>query len=76
MKSVQQWYYYPVPMPIDEEGNGPCYYRDMYKMMYEVWDRLHNTYGSFEYLPDAIDLAIKLNKEYWEKNIKSEEQSI
>ncbi len=59
---VHKWYYYPIPMPVSASGMGPATIGDdATSMTYEVWDQVFNTHGSFEFLVDAINHAIKLN---------------
>lgn len=59
--TVRSWYYYPIMMPVDSNGNGPCDVKDAIEITFEVWDRLLNTHGTFNNLPDAIDYAMTLN---------------
>ena len=55
------WFYFPVPMPVNSCGHGPASIEEATSMTYEVWDMWYNAYASFEYLPDAINMAMKLN---------------
>jgi len=58
------WFHFPIPMPLNKEGEGPATVGiDAVEMTYEVWDGYLNSHGSFNNLPDAINLAIKLNGE-------------
>ena len=59
---VQTWPYYPIEMPL-KEGQGPATYAECDQITYEVWDHFCNSHGSFEYLPDAINEAMRLSKE-------------
>lgn len=56
----RNWFYFPIPMPLNEYGYGPVSDEECHKMTYEVWDRFCNTYASFDYLYDAIDLSLYL----------------
>ena len=58
----RHWLYYPIEMPVNKDGQGPATIGvDAVKMTYEVWDiGLLSTHGSFDNLPDAINLAMKL----------------
>lgn len=59
---VRQWFYYPIEMPLTEDGQGPATVgKDAARITYEVWDVLLNTHGSFDNLPDAINEAMRLN---------------
>ena len=61
----RQWFYYPILMPINEEGQGPAVVgKDATKITFEVWDMALQTHSSHTNLPDAINEAIRLNKEY------------
>jgi hypothetical protein len=60
--SVNKWTYYPIEMPLSASGAGPATVGvDATKITYEVWDRLLQSHGSFDNLPDAINEAIRLN---------------
>jgi hypothetical protein len=61
--SVQDWWHFPIEMPLDANGDGPATVGvDAVKITYEVWDRLLVTHGSFDNLPDAIDAAMLMNE--------------
>ena len=63
-KKSREWLYFPIVMPLTADGKGPANVgEDAAKLTWEVWDLLCETYGSFDCLPDAIDLAIRLNQE-------------
>ena len=63
-KNSREWLYFPIVMPLTADGNGPARVgKDAAKLTWEVWDIFCETYGSFDYLLDAIDLAIRLNQE-------------
>jgi len=68
-RGVRNRWYYVIVMPLDEDGNGPASDQECHKITWEVWDQVCETYGSFDYLPDAIDHAEKLNEEHleWER---------
>lgn len=56
------WQHYPIEMPLTADGNGPATVGvDAVKITYEVWDHFFVTHGSFDYLPDAINEAMRLN---------------
>lgn len=59
---VRQWFYFPIPMLLNN-GQGPANIKEADEESYEVWDKNHNSYGSFSNIYDAINLAIKLNLE-------------
>lgn len=67
-EDARTWAFYPIIMPIDKDGKGPCDNSKIDRIEFEVWDHNFNSYESFEYLPDAINYAIKLCKRY-EKNL-------
>lgn len=58
---VRQWYHYPIEMPINKDGNGPCSIEEAAAIVYEVWDRDHRTHSSHRNLPDAINDAMRRN---------------
>lgn len=58
----RRWFYFVVPMPLTKSGFGPAEIgRDADLIRYEVWDQFCNSYGQYEYIPDAVNEAIKLN---------------
>ena len=60
---VRTWFYFPIYMPLDKNGNGPETRPErVRKETWEVWDACLETYDSFDNLYDAINLAMKLNK--------------
>ena len=63
--NVRTWPYYPIVMPL-KEGQGPASYSECDQITFEVWDHFCNSYGTFEYLPDAINEALRLNKELYD----------
>lgn len=55
-------FYYPIEMPLNEEGNGPATIgKDAATMTYQVWDKFCDSHGSFEHLADAIRESKRLN---------------
>ena len=59
---IRRAFYYPIEMPVTADGHGPATVGvDAVKITYEVWDRLLNSHGSHDNLPDAINQAIALN---------------
>ena len=64
LDDVRTWFYYPIYMPLDKDGNGPeTRPEKVRKETWEVWDQWISSYGSHDYLADAINQAIKLNNE-------------
>lgn len=60
----RQWWYFPIEMPLNAYGYGPAKVgEDAVEVTYEVWDRELSSHGSFKFLPDAINYAMKLNVE-------------
>lgn len=59
---VRTWPYYPITLPL-LVGQGPVSDKECDEITYEVWDQFCNSYGSFKYLPDAINEALNLNNE-------------
>lgn len=62
MEDVRTWPYYPIVVPL-KEGRGPASDAECDEITYEVWDHFCNSYGSFQYMPDAINEAMRLTKE-------------
>ena len=57
------WEYYPIIMPL-KQGQGPVPYEDCDEVIFEVWKGdLTESYGPFEFLPDAINKAMELNNQ-------------
>jgi hypothetical protein len=59
---VRTWPYYTITMPL-LEGQGPATNAECDQITYEVWDHFCNSYGNFEYLPDAINEAMRLTND-------------
>lgn len=57
------WPFYPIVMPLTKEGYGPASEGEIFKICWQVWDCHCNLFGQFDYLPDAISHAMKMNKE-------------
>lgn len=57
---VRTWFHYPIVMPL-KDGSGPASDAECDTITWEVWDKLLNTHGSFDNLPDAINEAMRLN---------------
>lgn len=66
--------YYPIVMPLDKNGHGPCADGEIAKLTWEVWDQLCMSHGSHEYLQDAIAQTEQLNDEYHNQGIMKEHQ--
>lgn len=66
--------YYPIVMPVNSQGQGPCPYDEIKILTWEVWDQLCMSYGSHEYLQDAIQQCEDLNDEYHNRGIIREHQ--
>ena len=65
----RDWFWYVVPMPLDKKGRGPVTESECCKIIYQVWNKLYLSYEQdFEYLPDAINKALELNKEHMKEN--------
>ena len=61
---IRNWFYFPIEMPLTAAGKGPAKLgKNAVQMTYEVWDKLLNTHGSHDNLPDAINHAMRLNME-------------
>lgn len=61
--NVRNWYYFPIEMPVDKDGCGPATLGvDAVRVTYEVWNALYETVARFDYLPDAINEAMRLNE--------------
>lgn len=58
---VRTWPYYPIVMPL-KDGRGPVKYKECDKVTWEVWDRFCDSVASYNYLPEAINHAMRLNK--------------
>lgn len=72
--NCRTWPFYAIEMPLTEEGNGPATVgEDASKITYEVWDHFCNSYGSHDYLPDAINQALLLTHTLLELKGKEEE---
>ena len=63
-RGVRNRYYYPILMPLNAEGQGPCSDIECTKITFEVWDQELTSHHSFDNLPDAIDMAEIMNEEY------------
>ena len=61
--NCRSWPFYPIIMPLNEDGLGPSDFGDTAKNTWEVWDHFCNSHGSFDNLPDAINEAMRLTKE-------------
>lgn len=61
-------WYYVIVMPLSVLHNdGPADTTKMHtKLTWEVWDQVCESYGSYEYLSEAIDRAEELNEAHLE----------
>lgn len=66
--------YYPIIMPVDKDGHGPAPDDEFVKITYEVWDQLCMSFGSHDYLLDAVEQAEQLNHEYHNQGIMKAHQ--
>ena len=59
-------FYFVIIMPLNVDGHGPASEErgEVRKITWEVWDQEMTSHGSYDYLPDAIDEAERLNEEY------------
>lgn len=57
----RKWWYYPIEMPVNEQGHGPINIKSATQLRFEVWDRVFITQTTHEFLPDAIQEAIQRN---------------
>lgn len=64
--NVRTWPYFPIVMPLREDGTGPASYQECHRITWEVWDNYCGSHGVFDYLPDAINEAIRLTREMLE----------
>lgn len=62
---MRKWFYYPIVMPINKEGHGPASEEsgDIWKIKWEVWDQETITHGSYDYLFEAVNEAMRLELE-------------
>jgi hypothetical protein len=60
---IRTWPYYPIIMPL-KEGKGPATDIECDEITFEVWDHFCNSFGSYKYLSDAINEAMRLTKEF------------
>lgn len=66
--------YYPIVMPLDSEGRGPCPDDEISELTWEVWDQLCMSHGSHRFLQDAIQQCEELNDEYHNQGVFKEHQ--
>lgn len=60
---IRKWWYYPICMPITCDGDGPATVgEDAESLTYEVWDQECTSHGSFPYLLDAVNEAMRLER--------------
>lgn len=64
-QNVREWMFFPIMMPLNADGDGPATIgEDATQITFEVWDQALETHASFDNLPDAINEAMRLNREY------------
>jgi hypothetical protein len=56
-----RWQFYPIEIPCNQDGEGPCDIKDAHYLNYEVWDRHCISHSSHNTLSAAIDAAVDLN---------------
>ena len=61
--NVRTWPYYPITMPL-KQGQGPASDEECDEITWEVWDHFCNSHSSHDNLPDAINEAMRLTKEF------------
>lgn len=59
--NMYRWQFYPIDIPCNQNGEGPCDIKDAHYLNYEVWDRHCNSHSSHNTLSAAIDAAVDLN---------------
>ena len=61
-EDCRRWFHYPIIMPLTKDGMGPATVgEDAASITFEVWDEELTSHGSYEYLADAINEAMRLN---------------
>lgn len=63
-RNVRERMYFVITMPLNVEGQGPCGIQDAAEILFEVWDQVATSYGSFKFLPDAIAFAELRNEQH------------
>lgn len=58
----RNWFYFPTLMPIDIDGAGPANIQDAAKITFEVWDQELTQHSSHDFLCDAINEAMRLER--------------
>ena len=74
-EDVRKWSHYPIVMPLTAEGNGPASEEkgEVRKITWEVWSQdLSESHGPFEFLPDAINEAMRLSHLTMCKSLKEQ----
>lgn len=60
---IRKWWYYPIVMPVTVFGDGPATVGDdAHALTYEVWDQECTSHGSFQFLLDAVNEAMRLER--------------
>lgn len=65
-RDCRKRWYFVISVPYNADGQGPVSYSECNVVRYEVWDQCCDTFGSFDYLPDAINYCEDLNEVYSE----------
>lgn len=74
LDNVRSWPFHPIIIPINKDGQGPCTDEEAVKITWEVWSfNTAYSFGPYENLPDAINKAIELSKDFF--NLPIEEAS-
>ena len=63
-KPTREQMYFPIIMPLNAKGQGPCTIPEAVEIKFCVWDQTAANFGDYDYLSDAIDEANRLNEEY------------
>lgn len=66
--------YYPIVIPVNKDGQGPCDLSEIAELTWEVWDQFLVSFGSYSYLQDAIIVTENLNYQYHVVGIRKEHQ--
>jgi hypothetical protein len=59
---MSTWPFFPIVVPL-KGGDGPATDEECDEITWEVWDHYCESYGSFKYLHEAVDLAMTMNED-------------